>query len=206
MTKESQRRSSGVPFALALLRPAIYTFVVGAAVLLFSASAGAQTLSGTLDAQLTITSACRISGSGATSGLDFGDLNFGTAPSTFVGQLSAQATNGVGGPGNTQIICSPDITGITITINGGLHAGQGSSIGSGTRAMSVAGPSYIPYEIYSNVGHTTVYPIGAPGLSVSIGTPGSVFDLPVYGLVNKTSTSAIPLGSYQDTLTVTLTW
>jgi spore coat protein U-like protein len=199
-------RHTPMTHATAFLRRAVFTVVIGVALTIFSTAAHAQSISGTLNATLTISSACRIVGNSGTSGLNFGTLSFGTAPSTFTGQLSAQATGGVGGPGNTQLICSPDITGITVTIDGGQNAGQGSSIGTGTRAMAINGPSYMPYEIYSNVGHTTAYPIGAPGLSVTVSVPGTAFDLPIYGLVNKTSSSASPMGGYQYTLTVTVAW
>src|SRR5262245_40611002 len=113
--------------------------------------------SGTLDATLTLTTACTIVGGSGTSGLDFGTLDFGSHPATFSGILTTQATGGASVAGNTQILCSPDVTSVTIAVDGGGNAGQGSSIGVGSRALNV-GTDYMPYEVYSTSGYVTAYP------------------------------------------------
>ena len=175
--------------------------VVVAACVLAAPRASVAQLTGTLDAQLTLTTACGLVGSNGTSGLDFGALDFGTQPATFSGVLTAQAA---GGSGNTRIVCSADVTDVTIKIDGGNNAGQGGSIGVGTRALDDGSGGYVPYEVYSTAGTASPYPIGGAGRVVSIAVPGQPLDLPIFGRVNKTSPNALAAGSYDDTLQVTI--
>lgn len=162
-------------------------------------------ISGTLGATLTLTTACTISGSSGTTGLDFGVLDFGSHPATFTGVLTAQATGGASIAGNTEILCSPDVTAVQVTVDGGENAGQGGSIGPGTRALAT-GTDYVPYEVYSSSGFTTPYPTNGTALPVTVATPGTPFALPIYGRINKTSADAVAVGLYTDTLQVTLAW
>lgn len=168
------------------------------------ATAGAQgTLSGTLAASLDLVSSCVISGDTATSGANFGTLDFGSHAATFSGVLTAQAAGGAGGPGATQILCSPDVTGITVTVSAGVNPGEGTLIGSGARALAQAS-NFVPYDVYADSGHSTVYPSNGTSVPVNVPTPGTPFDLPVYGRINKTSPNALAIGAYSDTLTVTI--
>ncbi|WCM88721.1 Csu type fimbrial protein [Acidovorax sp. NCPPB 3576] len=168
--------------------------------------AAADTLTGNLQATMRISTGCVISGSsGGQSGVSFGTLDFGTQPATFSGTVSAAPTGGAGGAGTTQILCSPEITVISVTVGGGLHAGQGAGVGVGTRAMNSAA-AYIPYEVYQDASHTTPYPLNTPVANVAIPTAGAAFNLPIYGQVNKTGSQSLPFGAYTDTLGVTLTF
>lgn len=141
----------------------------------------AGSMSGQLNSQMTLQSSCIISGApnAGTSGVNFGTLNFGTHPSTFTGEILATASGGVGGAGSTQISCSPDITSLSVSVSGGNNAGQGSTIGNGTRAMKLGSTSsFIPYEIYSDSAMTTPYPANASSISVTLlgnGSPYSSF-------------------------------
>jgi spore coat protein U-like protein len=183
-----------------LLRIAIVTLFVA----VIPASALAQgTLGGTLGASLELTSSCVISGDTATTGANFGTLDFGTRPATFSGVLTTQATGGAGGPGNTQLLCSPDVTSVTVTVSGGSNPGEGASLGTGARALAQAS-NFMPYDVYSDSGHTTVYPTNGTGVAVSVPAPGTAFALPIYGRINKTSAAAVAIGTYVDTLTVTI--
>lgn len=174
--------------------------------LVAAGSSPAATLTGELVSTITLSTGCLIVNgvTGVGNNVNLGTLDFGSRPSTFLGQVSATLTGGSGGSGVTQVLCSPDVSGLTITVNGGGHAGSGSSIGPGSRAMS-NGTAFVPYEIYQDPGHTATYAIGQP-LGVTIPAAGSAFNLPIYGLVNKTSTSALPSGTYVDTVIVTLTF
>ena len=168
-------------------------------------SVNAAELSGTIDSQITLVDGCAIFGApaGPVTGANFGMLQFGARASAFTGSVTAQVTGGAGGSGTTQIICSPDVAGLTISVDGGQNAGQGSTVGVGTRAMAFSG-SYLPYEVYRDLGMTTAYPIGT---AQSIATPSSgPVPLPIYGRVNKTATGALQAGTYTDRLVVTLTW
>ncbi len=192
-----QRLRRGRPAALAL-----------AALLTVAAAAplGAATLSGVLAARMMLTSGCVINGGpGTVAGADFGTLDFGTRPATFVGPVSVTASGGEGGAGVTQIVCSPEITAFSISIDGGAHAGQGAGIGTGSRAMSNGG-AFLPYDVYRDPGHTIPYVASTAITGIAVPSAGNPFALPIYGLVNKTSAVALPAGAYTDQLQVTLTF
>ena len=61
----------------------------------------------------------------------------------------------------------------------------------------------MPYDVYADAGHTSVYTIDT-AVPFTVPVAGEPFDLPVYGLINKTSNDALPLGNYTDQLTVTI--
>ncbi len=166
----------------------------------------AATLSGVLGARMMLTSGCVINGGpGTVSGADFGTLDFGSRPATFVGTASATASGGEGGAGATQIVCSPEITAFSVTIDGGTHPGQGAGIGTGSRAMS-NGSAFLPYDVYRDPGHTVPYTAATAVTGIAVPSAGNPFTLPIYGLVNKTSAVALPAGLYTDQLQVTLTF
>lgn len=166
--------------------------------------AGAQTLSGNMNATMRISTGCVISGAagGGTTGVNFGTLDFGTHPATFTGTADAQPTAGAGGSGNTQVLCSADVTVISVTVGAGLHPGQGSALGTGSRAMQ-SGANYIPYEVFQDPAHSIPYPTTAVA-NIPVTTPGSAFALPIFGRVNKAGAQTLPFGIYTDTLAVTL--
>lgn len=166
-------------------------------------------LAGQLNAQMTLQAGCIISGAAGagTSGVNFGTLDFGAQPATFTGVLAATPTGGADGAGATQILCSTDITALNVSVSAGSNAGQGGSVGTGTRAMRLgSGSSYLPYEVYSDAAMTSAYPTSAGAVSVPLTNTGAALPLPVYGRVNKTSPNALAAGTYTDVLQVTLSW
>lgn len=171
-----------------------------------TAAHAAGNIAGQLNAQVVLQSGCIIAGApgAGVSGVNLGTLDFGSQPSTFTGVLTASASGGVGGAGATQITCSPDITALTVSVSGGNNPGQGSSVGTGSRAMKF-GASYLPYEVYSDSALTTAYP-SATGLGVVLPGTGAPVNLPVFGRINKTSPNAMSAGTYADILQVTLSW
>ena len=179
-------------------------FVLFSVFVTMPALAQTNQLTGTVNSRLVITSGCAINtgdGSTTTSGA-FGTLDFGTQPGTFTGSLSTQV-NGSGAT-NTQISCTPDISSLNVTVNGGLNANQGVAIGSGTRAVVSSG-NYVPYEVYTDISHSTVYVANAPK-TIAITAPGTAFAFPIYAVANKTSATSLPAGTYTDTLNVTVAW
>ncbi|MEN2468434.1 SCPU domain-containing protein [Burkholderia stabilis] len=167
------------------------------------AHAQSNPINGTVNAQLVLTSGCAINaGSGSVSTTtNFGSLNFGTQPSGFTGSLNAQTTGT--GTSTTQITCSPDVTSVKVTVDGGKNAGKGASVGTGTRALA-NGTSYVPYEVYSDNAFKNQY-VASTAQTVPL-TAGTALALPIYGVVNKTSTSALAAGTYTDVLNVTVGW
>lgn len=168
----------------------------------------AGSLAGQLNAQMVLQAGCIISGAagGGTTGLNFGMLDFGMQPSTFTGVLTASASGGAGGAGATQIVCSPDVTALTVSVSAGNNAGQGGSVGVGSRAMKFGSSSYLPYEVYSDAALTTPYPTAASTVGITLPGTGAAFPLPVFGRINKTSAAAMASGTYTDVLQVTLAW
>jgi len=176
------------------------------ALILAAPGARAATISGNLASSITLTASCIVVGApGSSSGINLGTLTFASQPSTFTGTLTAIPSVGASGAGATQVLCSPDVNGLSISIDGGANAGQGSAIGVGARAMR-NGTAFIPYEIYQDVGRTTPYPVGTALSGFAIPASGAAINLPIFGQVNKTSAVALPSGTYTDTLVVTLNY
>lgn len=178
---------------------------------LLLASAGAShagDVGGQLMAQMTLTGGCAVSGapSDNASSTNFGMLDFGVHPSTFTGVLMATPSGGAAGAGGTQIVCSPDVAAMSVSVNAGNNPGQGAGVGAGTRAMRLGASSYLPYEVYSDAAMTTAYPTSGGVVGVSLAANGGAFALPVFGRVHKTNAGAIAAGTYADTLQVTLSW
>lgn len=162
-------------------------------------------LAGTLDATLELESACTISGDTAISGVNFGVLDFGVQPATFIGELTANATGGAGISGPTQILCSPDIEDLSVAVGPGQNVGEGASIGTGQRALASANSNYVPYDVYVDAGFNTVYPTTG-SRAFEIPQAGAAFNLPIYGRIYKTNTAALPAETYTDQLVVTITF
>lgn len=179
-----------------------------AAVLASSHVLAAGSLAGQLNAQMTLQAGCIVSGApgAGSTGVNFGTLDFGTQPATFTGMLLATASGGAGGAGATQILCSPDVTSLSITVSGGNNAGQGGSVGTGSRAMRLGTSSFLPYEVYSDAAMTSAYPTSASAVGVTLPGTGVALPLPIYGRINKTSAAALTSGTYTDVLQVTLAW
>lgn len=176
-------------------------------------SAQAATLTGSLTATITLASSCLVVGApGATTGINLGTLDFGTWPATFTGPMAATASGGVSGGGITQLLCSPDVTGISLTVSGGQHAGQGgSSVGVGSRAMRGVSASglvaYLPYDIYTDTSYSTPFPVGTAVTGLAIPVTGLAVGLPLYARVNKSASgAALPAATYTDTLVITLNY
>lgn len=187
---------------------------VAALALLATAALGAQaaTLTGSLTASITLASSCLVVGApGATTGINLGTLDFGSWPATFTGVMTATPSGGVSGS-ITQLLCSPDVTGISLTVNGGQNAGQGgSTVGVGSRSMRGVSASgivaYLPYEIYSDAGFATPFPVGTAVAGLAIPATGLAISLPLFARVNKSvSGAALPAATYSDTLVITLNY
>lgn len=171
------------------------------------ASQGAGNMAGQLLAQMVLQPGCMVSGASASggAGVNLGTLDFGAQPATFMGVLTASPTGGAGGAGGTQIVCSPEVTALSVAASAGNHAGQGSGVGTGSRALRF-GTSYLPYEVYSDAAMTSAYPTSGNAVGVTLPPAGTAFALPVFGRIHKTSGNAMAPGTYTDVLQVTISW
>lgn len=161
--------------------------------LLFVAGDAEAVISGSIQARLVILPACQVSAGGAEQPGNLGQLNFGNQGPTWTRPLNA---NVEGSGGALQVTCNAAVRGFSVTIDGGVN-------GDGTTRRLSNGRQTIPYRLTADAAGTDSYRIGQQrNFAVS---PGSQGPIPVYGAV-VANTSALPAGTYRDTLTVTLDW
>lgn len=167
-----------------------------ASALLAIEPAGAN-VSGTMSVLLNLENGCIVSGSNDPLGaVDFGTMNFGTAPTLFAIDLEAQAMIS-GSP--LQLQCS-----VGAALN--ILVGDGQNASGGVRRLA-SGANYVQYRLFTQAGAGgTEYTVGAGALNLSATVPGSggTFNLPIYGLIAPQA-GLVP-GSYSDVVSVTLTF
>lgn len=166
----------------------LFTALRGLACLgLWAASAvPAATSTGSMGVQATVSSACSVSAS---------TLNFGAA----IDPLSASVPIHV----NTSLsVQCTNTTPYTVALDAGTNAGGPGNFSA--RAMS-SGANTLAYQLYTDVGRTTVWGDGTASSSTVSGTgSGSAQTLTVYGRLPSLS-GAVP-GAYTDTVVVTVTY
>lgn len=174
-------------------RSAVCGFIALISMSLTPTAAFAQSATGTVQSTITLTSACAINGSTATSAVNFGTLAFGSTTTLFTSVDAAIAGSTSAG---IAIQCTPG-TVVNLRFVSGLH--DGAALG-GTRAMS-NGTLFVPYDLYSNAGRTTPL-LFATNLPLT--ADGTVQTLPVYG--RALGVAGLAAGTYTDTISVTLTF
>lgn len=169
--------------------------VLAGLALALASQAQAATVTGTINSTLTLIAACQVNGSAGTSGVNFGNLNFGTQDALF-GTANAQVM-GPGG-GAMSILCSNG-TGASIRVRAGAHDGSSSG---GTRALADGNGNFVPYDFYTDAGHTV--PLAIDG---SIAVPTSTGVAQTVNLYGQAKGKAgLPAGTYTDTVAVELTF
>ncbi|MBC3480445.1 spore coat protein U domain-containing protein [Pseudomonas sp. SWRI59] len=163
--------------------------------LALASQAQAATVTGNITSTLTLISACQVNGSSASSGLNFGALDFGTQDALF-GTANAQVLGGSGGA--MSILCSAG-TIPAIRVRAGTNDGQSSG---GTRALADGAGNFVPYDFYTDTGRTQVLDIdGTITLPTSTGVAQTVN---LYGQAR--GKAGLPAGVYTDTVAVELTF
>lgn len=161
------------------------------------AGAAQAEVSGTMNVQLTLETGCIVSDD--TNELDnanFGTIDFGTAPTLFAVDLEAQSL--IGGS-NVQLNCSD---GADLNI----EVGDGLNVDTGVRRM-ISGANYVQYRLFTQAGGGgQEYVTGGTALDLGSVVPsgGGEFNLPIYGVVEPQA--GLAAGTYNDTVTVTLTF
>lgn len=157
----------------------------------------ATTVTGQVSANLTLTAACQVNGAGtgAGTGINFGTLSFGTATSLFT-EADGQVLGGGGGA--LSILCSSG-TSPTVKVRAGTNDGQSTG---GTRALADGSGNFVPYDLYTDSGHTTLLAIdGVINVGASTGVAQAVN---IYG--KAVGKAGLPAGTYTDTVAVELTF
>ena len=109
--------------------------------------------------------------------------------------VGANAAADLDGTGTVTISCTK---GSTATIGLGL----GSNASGAIRRMTDGSGNFLTYELYQEVGHSTVWNEGAGLLSPAAAPSKAARDFTVYGAV--TSNQDITAGSYTDTVVATV--
>ncbi|UCJ18527.1 spore coat U domain-containing protein [Pseudomonas sp. MM211] len=160
-----------------------------------STANAAGTVTGQLGIQLVITDGCTV-GNGGSAGGTFGNIDFGSV-AAITAPLEAQSV-GSGGGGSFSVTCNNG-TDYSVTLDsGGNPAG-------GQRNMS-NGTDLIAYNLFQDAGRTTPWGDGSNGGDTLDSTGnGEVQEIVVYGQVPPRA--AVPsVGTYTDTVQVTVAW
>jgi spore coat protein U-like protein len=161
-----------------------FGLTVGALALLTAispATAFAGAANANLTATATVINNCTIS----TAVLAFGNYD----------PVNVNAAADLNGTGTVTISCTK---GSTATIGLGLGANASGT----TRRMTDGSGNFLEYELYQEVGHTTVWNTGAGLLSPAAAPSKAARNFTVYGAV--TSNQDATAGSYTDTIVATV--
>jgi spore coat protein U-like protein len=162
--------------------------VVTLGLVLLSVGASAQTtVTNTMAVSAIVTANCTIS----AAGLAFGGYDpFGT-----------NATNPLPGNAMLTIKCTSGAP-ATINMDQGLHDTTGTA-GAPARQMMLGG-NFLRYDLFQDAGMTTVW-ANTPGTAASYtGTGATDTSVFVYGQVLPGQN--VPVGTYNDTVTVSITF
>lgn len=155
----------------------------------------ATTVTGQITSTLTLISSCQVNGSSGSTGLNFGNLNFGTTDSLFT-EADAQVLGGGGGA--LTILCSSG-TSPAVKVRAGIHDGQSPG---GSRALADGAGNFVPYDLYTDAAHSTLLAIdGVINVGASTGVAQTVN---LYG--KAVGKAGLPAGTYTDTVAVELTF
>jgi spore coat protein U domain-containing protein, fimbrial subunit CupE1/2/3/6 len=149
-----------------------------------SSTAKALTSTTTFPVTATIVKNCSI----AAAALAFG--NYDPVVVNAAAPLNATST--------VTVACTKGVS-ATVSLDAGLNAGKVAGV---TRAMSIAGPSYLGYEIYSDSGRTIVWSTtNTVAYTAASKAPFAITD---YGQIPAGQDQ--PTGGYTDTITATITF
>ncbi|WP_442108015.1 Csu type fimbrial protein [Pseudomonas sp. NUPR-001] len=177
------------------MQPYLSRFIYAGLGLALCTQAQAASVTGTINASLTLIASCQVNGSGGSTGLNFGALNFGTQEALFT-QAPGQV---LGGGGNAMSILCSSGTVPVIKVGAGAHDSQSAG---GTRALADGSGNFVPYDFYTDAGHSQVLAInGTITLPTSTGVAQTVN---LYGLAKGKAN--LPAGTYTDTVNVELSF
>jgi len=143
--------------------------------------------------------AATVSGSLATSATVTANCTISTTPLAF-GNVDSTSASNVDAAGGLSITCT---NGSAWTASADVGSGSGASFAN--RRMT-SGANLLNYNIYTSAARTTVWGDGTASTATIGGTgTGSAQAVTVYGRVAG-GQSTVPIGSYLDTVSVTVTY
>jgi spore coat protein U-like protein len=140
---------------------------------------GAEPLTSTLEVTVTVTSACS---------LDTAALDFGTYASGQAGNQDVATSIAYSG-------CFEEL--LTVELDNGQNPVDGS------RGMKAGGAQVLRYQLYADAARTEILGTGGEALELDPGDTGSG-EIAVHGRIF--SSQGVPVGSYSDTIGITLTF
>ncbi len=158
--------------------------------LLIGFTGGAMAATATATANLQVTATVSATCTATTTELNFGSYDPSSASANDnTGAVSVTCTNG---------------TPYTVALNAGSNAGTPGDVT--TRRMRSGSSSFLPYQIYTTAGRTTVWGDGANGSSTQTNTgSGDAQSFSAYGRIPAGQYVA-PGNDYADSVTVTVTY
>jgi spore coat protein U-like protein len=171
-------------------------FCAAIAMTLVAGTTARANVSGTMGVQLQLENGCIVSGSDdPLSAVDFGTMDFGSAPTNFANNLYAQA------------MVSGSVVQLECSVGASLYilVGSGQYADSGVRRMA-SGGNYVQYRLFTEPnGGGVEYAVGGPAIDLSaLSVGGGTFDLPIYGVVAPQG--GLAAGNYSDLVSITLTF
>lgn len=158
--------------------------LLAALLLLGTSAAHAATATGNLSVTATVSGTCTLT----------------TAPVAFGAYDPASGTDDTA-TGTVTVTCT---NGTTYTVSLDAGANESTPGDFTTRRMIAGAGEFLPYQLYQESGHTTVW--GDTGGNILTGQTGNgtAQALSVYGVI--TAGQYVPPGSYTDTVLVTVTY
>ena len=132
-----------------------------------------------------------------------GTLAFGTYNPFSTSDLAPSS------PFQFSINCTRGDTSLAVAVDGGANYANANP--SGNRAMKDGTGDYLSYQLYEDSAHTAAWPFstsGGAGTTVSLiaGGLSTANTIQIYGVVPHGQTSVAAVGSYSDTIHVTVNY
>jgi spore coat protein U-like protein len=163
--------------------------IVAVLLSLYAAAATAGTATANLAVTATVSSTCTVT----TTTVAFGTYNAGAvSPTDASGAVTATCTSG---------------TTYTVALDAGANAGSAGDVT--TRRMTDGSSHFLPYQIYLDSSHTTIWGGGLNGSSINptsstFSGNGTAQGYTAYGRL--TAGNYVTAGSYTDTVVATVTY
>ncbi|HET7813889.1 MAG TPA: spore coat protein U domain-containing protein [Candidatus Baltobacteraceae bacterium] len=132
-----------------------------------------------------------------------GTLAFGNYNPLSTSDLSAAT------PFTFSINCTRGDTNLTAAVDGGTN--YANAVPSGNRAMKDNTGHYLSYQLYEDSGDRTAWPFSSSGgsgtpVALTAGGISTANTISLYGVIPHGQTAATDVGSYSDTVRVTVNY